>query len=136
MVRIEHRGSSRPFAVTFGLSAGYGANARTFSEAEASEVIHAWMAARIKAGKPYITGTISPGTVLYGWGNAGEEPNLGKEAQVRFMGVLHPHFQAEVSDEDALDQLVELAQVVGNKLEQTRVWVEFVGEVLVLLLKE
>lgn len=135
-MRIEHRGGARPFSVTFGLSAGYGQDARTYSEEEASAAIHHWMATRIRAGKPYITGTVAGGTVLYGWGKAGEEPHLGKEAQVRFHGVLHPHFQAEMSNEDALSQLIELATEVGAKLDQTRVWVEFGGEILVLLLKE
>ncbi len=134
-MQIEHTGTARRFTVTFGLKAGYGQNARIFPQSVAELAIHGWMAARIAAGKKYLTGSVRGGTLLWGWKPDDGEPILGTEAQAEYGGVLHPHFNADLTEGEVLEMLQDLAKEVGNALEQERVWVEWGGQVYVLKLK-
>ena len=134
-MQIEHTGLARRFTVTFGLKAGYGDNAKVFPQSDAEKAIQGWMANRIESGKKYLTGSVRGGTLLWGWKPDDAAPVLGTEAQAEYSGVLHPLFNADLTEEEVLEMLQDLASKVGNTLEQERVWVEWGGKVYVLKLK-
>lgn len=127
----------RSFAITLGLSEGYGESAKLHTRQEVVDAALAYMKAKAADGKPYLTGTVSAeGTVVYAWPEGPGKSGGGTENNVVFFGEVSVLYNADTSDEDAKAMLDEMAAHLGSVLGQTRIYVAYCGETWVLQAEE
>ena len=123
----------RSFAITLGLSEGYGATAKLHTREEVVQAALVYMKAKAADGKPYLTGTVSAeGTVVYAWPEGPGKSDGGTEANVVFSGEVSVLYNADTSDEEAKAMLDDMAAHLGTVLGQTRVYVAYCDETWVL----
>ena len=130
-MRIEFRAPQRSFQMTIGLVAGYEDDGQKYSGDDVLNAMMDWVKPRVRDGRPRITGAVFPGTLTYGR-MEGDEFKTKREPSVELRGDLHPHFQAEMTNEEALEILIDLADAIAAALNQTRIWLNFGGETMVL----
>ncbi len=113
-------GPRRSFAVTFGTRPGYAPCGVPRSPDEVQEIVLDWMEARLKETKFILTGVLTPGQALYAYpGGRGHEPVCV------FAGEVSVLYCADVADGDVEVALNELADLLAEKLGQTRVYVSY-----------
>lgn len=116
----------RSFAITLGLSEGYGDAAKIHSRQEVIEASLAYMKAKAAEGKPYLTGTVSAvGAVVYAWPEGPGKSGGGTEDNLTFTGEVSVLYNADTSDEEVEAMLDEFAAHLGGILGQTRVYVAY-----------
>lgn len=113
------------FAITCGLSEGYGDNAKTHSVEDLKSFYKEWVEAKAASNQPFITGSIFNGTVVYGWSGDNGSYGSGEEPSAEFRGEFsHLYNQKFISDEELAKEVLNgLAGFLGSKLGQTRVYV-------------
>lgn len=113
----------RSFCITVGLRKGYEANAVTFDADTVVQAAMAWMSRRAEAKQPFLTGTVTNGTVVYAWlGGSGNEP------VAQFSGEVSPLYNGTLTNDEAKVLLNELAAELGSALQQTRVYIAYCDE--------
>ena len=136
--RLESKTSvRRSFAITLGLSEGYGRLDRQHTRQEVIDATLEYMKRRVASGMPYLSGTVSAeGTVVYAYSNAPGNAGGGSEDTVVFFGEVSVIYNPDLLDEDAKDILNEMAAHLGCILGQTRVYVTYRDEIWVLQLQK
>ncbi len=126
------KGERRSFAITVGLQECYGDDATVHTVEEVVPFIENHLKAAAAAGRQFLTGSVTAGTVVYAWpegpGNAGG----GNEPQAAFVGEVSPLYNADLSDEEVEVILNDLASELGSALGQTRVYVAYRDELWIL----
>ena len=123
----------RSFAITLGLSEGYGESAKIHTREEVIEAAFSYMKAKAASGQPYLTGTVSAvGTVVYAWPEGPGKSGGGTEDNLTFTGEVSVLYNAETSDEEVEAMLDEFAAHLGGILGQTRVYVAYRDKMWVL----
>jgi len=132
--RVEAKTSlRRSFAITLGLSEGYGESAKVHTRQEVVDAALAYMKAKAAAGEPFLTGTVSAeGTVVYAWPESPGKSGGGKENTIVFYGEVSVLYNADTSDEDVKAMLDDMATSLGSILGQTRVYVAYRDQTWVL----
>lgn len=132
--RVETKTSvRRSFAITLGLSEGYGWNTKRHSRHEVIGASLEYMKRLVADGKPYLSGTVSAeGTVVYAYSNAPGNAGGGYEDTVVFFGEVSVLYNPDLSDDDVKAILNDMAAHLGTILGQTRVYVAYRDEIWVL----
>lgn len=91
-----------------------------------------WMVHRAASGKPFLTGTVTPGEVVYAWPEGDGKAGGGSEPNAVFQGEVTPLYGSNIADEEVEAMLYDLAAYFGEKLGQTRVYVRYRGEVWII----
>lgn len=129
-------GFRRSFSISLGLIEGYGPKGKVHDEFEVVEAAFAWMKARAAEGKPYLTGTVSVGTVVYAWPDGPGKAGGGSKSSVEFSGEVSPLYNTDLSDGEVVELLNELASILGVELGQNRIYVAYCDEVWILQREE
>lgn len=120
------RGNHRPFAITGGLVEGYGHGGHVHPF---DDVIWAHRLWQSETG--VILGChVQPMTLSYGWTDEGSVRTATEPGWI-LAGSFNPIYDATLTDADAWDRLMSLAARMGDRLGQTRIYVEFAGEIRV-----
>ena len=125
-------GTRRSFSLTVGIRPGYLGGVHPKALEEGIGIAEAWMKERAVKGLPYLTGTIVRGDVVYAWPEGEGKAGSGTEPVAIFQGEVSPLYNKNLKDGDVVDLLVELASRFGNELEQTRVYMSYKDETLIL----
>ena len=132
MFTTAAEGERRCFAVVVGLKEGYDEGAREHAIFEVTGFILDWMKRRAAAGRPFVTGAVTQARALYAWpAGPGRSDGISEPVAI-FQGELSVIYNREMSDREALDLLVDLASLLGEQLNQTRVYVSYRDAALVL----
>ena len=126
------RGERRSFQITVGLAEGYGPTAKTHAPAEVVELVLGHLKTRAADGRPYLTGTVSAGEVVYAWPEGPGKSGGGREPNATYSGEVSPLYNKDLGDEQVVEILNDLASELGSALGQTRVYVAFGHETWVL----
>ena len=115
------------FAITGGLQEGYGPIGKMHDLNEVVAAHHEWQT----TSGLILGGLVSSNTVTYGWPQDGTI-HSASEAGWKFEGGKNVLYEKDVSDEEFVGRLVELASALAEALGQTRVYVSYAGEDLIL----
>src|ERR1700722_17473613 len=118
-------GPRREFKITLGLRAGYGPAGRIYDLEEAVRAAHRWMTERAARDAPFLSGMVTRGEVVYadpGGGNASP-----REPFAIFTGEVLPQFAGDLDDATVRKLLDELAEEMGQTLEQEEVHIASSG---------
>jgi hypothetical protein len=127
----------RSFAVTLGLQEGYGPTGKTHTAADVVAAAAEWMKAKAAAGLAFLTGTVSgEGTVVYAYPDGPGKAASGTEPSTVFGGEVSVLYSANLTDDEVVGLLNELAGHLGNALGQTRVYVAYRDKTWVLQAEE
>ncbi len=126
------RGERRAFAITVGTQEGYGDSAKKHTLIEVVEAAKSWMMERAALGKSFITGTFTPGEVVYAWPEGDGKAGGGSEPNAVFQGEVTPLYGSHLANEEVEGMLNDLASHLGEKMGQTRVYVRYREEVWIL----
>lgn len=126
------KGFAPVFSVTFGLKEGYGEFAKTHAVSEVVELIEAHLKKCAANSKPYLTGIVSTGELVYAWPEGEGKAGSAHESSVIYSGNKSPLYNSNFSDEDIETFLNALASEVGEALGQTRVYVAYNGVLWIL----
>lgn len=125
-------GSAPRFAITLGLQEGYQSGV-VRDVKEVVQLVGAYLEVRAAKHEPYLTGTVSSGTLVYAWrDDSRDEGVMGTEPQAVFSGNYNPLYNANLDHTEVVAILNDMAGYLGEKLKQTRVYVEFAGDMWVL----
>ncbi len=124
---IAARGKARPFVITGGLQEGYGPDGKLHTLAEVVAAHHAWQGER----SAIIGLLVSPADPSYGWPQDGSIRSAAESGWMLHGGI-NVQFASGMSDDEARDKLLDLASFIAGRLGQTRVYVTFLGEDLIL----
>ncbi len=116
----------REFSITLRLKEGYEDLGSIHTTRAVSDAAKSWMQERAARRQPFLSGILQEGDILYAhpiarppYGSAGEEP------VVEFKGLVSPLYNSDLTDEEVMALLNELASLLGNVAGQTRVYVTF-----------
>lgn len=126
------RGKAPRFAITLGLQEGYGPTAKKHHVSEVIELVLGHLKECAAIGKPYLTGSVTSGEVVYAWPEGPGKSDGGREPQATYSGNVNPLYNSSMSQEAIEEFLNGLASVIGSALGQTRVYVEFDGDLWIL----
>lgn len=122
----------RSFQINIGLMEGYSSGILHTKE-EVLDLISLWMRNRMAAKLSCITGgTLIPGTMLYAWDSEATGLVVNREEVVLFVGEVSPFYNADLSDVEAVNALKDLASFLGEKLNQSRMYVMFKSLIWIL----
>ena len=124
-------GECRSFQITVGTRAGYQQGATQADIESVRAAALEWMKERAAARQPYLTGVLTAGDVLYAYptengGAAQHEP------VVLFQGEVSTLYNRDLTDEQVLGLLNDLAARLAKSTEQTRVYIRFKAETWVI----
>jgi len=122
----------RSFSILLGLAEGYGSEGKIHDEFKVVEVALAWMKDRAADGKPYLTGMVSKGTVVYAWPDGPGKVGGGFESSVEFRGEVSPLYNANLSNGEVIVLLFELARILGAALGQNRIYIVYCDKMWIL----
>jgi hypothetical protein len=132
MFSEKFRGPRRSFQMTIGLTEGYGTDIRHTPQ-EVLDAIGEWMKGNMEADRPTLTGGMRiDGPMLYGWNSEATGVQTNQEDSVIFMGEVNPLYSADLSDEQVVLLLKDLANFVGERFNQTRMYFTYREELLIL----
>jgi len=119
----------RPFQIVIGLMEGYGSNIVHTVE-DVKKIIKDWMAETLVSQPMTISGgTLIPGTTVYGWNSTSTGVATNEEETVLFVGEINPLYCSDMSNMQAIELLKSLATTLGDKLNQTRMYVSYCDEI-------
>ncbi len=130
------RGIAPRFAITVGLQEGYGPNAKLHTSDEVIGLVLEYLKGCAATGKPYLTGSVTTGTVVYAWPEGGGKAGGGYEQQVTYSGEKNPLYNVAMTNEEVTNFLNGLASTLGSALGQTRVYVAYDGDMWILQREE
>ena len=130
----DSKGEVRAFALTVGLQEGYGdgENVIVHSVEEAVTLLESYLKQKAAKGEPFLTGIVSEGTVVYAWPEGPGKSGSGHEPQIVFSGEVTPLYLSDLSDGEVEEFLNGLASFLGEKLNQTRVYVKYRSETWII----
>jgi hypothetical protein len=120
------------FEITAGLREGYGADAVTHTVEEATAVVLEHLKDCAAQGRPYLTGTLTTGEVVYAWPEGEGRSGGGHEPVVVYSGHVNPLYNTSLSELQVWEFLEGMASALGNALVQTRIYVVYRDEMRVL----
>jgi hypothetical protein len=126
------KGEARVFALTVGLKEGYGESSAVHTAEEAVALCENYLKQRAAENKPFLTGIITSGMVVYAWPEGQGQAGSGHEPEIVFSGEVTPLYLAGMTDEEVEEFLNGLASYLGEKLGQTRVYLRYKSEVWIL----
>ncbi|MCC7160256.1 hypothetical protein IT399_00805 [Candidatus Nomurabacteria bacterium] len=126
------RGKAPRFAITMGLQEGYGPTAKKHQVDEVVDLVEAFLKAAAAAGRPYLTGSVTTGVVVYAWPEGPGQAGGGHEPQATYSGEVNPLYNSGMAEGAIVEFLNSLASVLGSALGQTRVYVVFAGDMWIL----
>src|SRR5580700_183414 len=116
-------GPRREFKITLGLRAGYGSAGRIYDLEEAVRTAHRWMRDRAARNDPFLSGMFTRGEVVYA--GAGGEAASHREPVAIFAGEVLPQYAGDLDDGTVRQLLNELAEEMGQTLEQEEVHIAY-----------
>ena len=127
-------GARKSFTVTAALREGYGPSGVTHTQEEAVEAILQSLKARAAAGKPFLTGTVCAGEVVYAWPEGAGKAGGGHEPTIQYTGEVNPLYNKDLLDdrEAVVAILNELGAALGAALGQTRIYLAYDGQMWIL----
>ena len=126
------RGNAPRFAITCGLQEGYGPTAELHAVDEVVNLVEAYLKECAASGRPFLTGSVTTGHVVYAWSEGEGKSGGGHEPQATFSGDKNPLYNSSVTDEQVAEFLNGLASCLGAALGQTRVYVAYNGDLWIL----
>lgn len=126
------RGIAPKFSITVGLAEGYGPSAKIHTTDEVVGLVEKHLKDCAASGRPYLTGSVTGGDVVYAWPEGPGAAGGGHEPQATYSGNVNPLYNANMSAEQVDEFLNGLASNLGTALGQTRVYVEYIGELWIL----
>ena len=122
----------RHFQMTVGLMEGYGTHV-SHSADEVENLVDEWMRTRMEADVSVLTGfVISPKQrMVYGWKSPATGIKTNREDVVLLSGIVNPLYSANLSDESVVTLLKDLANFIGGRLNQTRMYIEYMDTVVI-----
>ncbi len=111
----------RKYAITCGLQEGYGPTGVLHTLEQGIQVVEAWMKERAAAGLPFLTGTVSSGTVIYAWPEGEGKAGSGNEPCVTFSGEVSMYVD-NLSNQEIEEILDDLGTNLGSAMGQTRLY--------------
>lgn len=124
-------GERRSFRITCGLREGYAEQATTHTTEEFKDHLKMWMVGRGGISRPYLTGTVIAGDVVYAWPDGGTWKS-DEEPTAIFQGEVSVLYNADLTDNQVVELLNDLGAHLGNALNQYRVYVAYRDETWVL----
>jgi len=118
----------KDFEVTFGLRKGYQSDGNEFSLDSATEFIREWMRERIENHFPILTGKVDYIKLVYPVRNTEDGTRVTIEPSVSYSGILSPVYDKNRKEQEIILTLNSLAEFIGKKLEQKRIYVFFKGK--------
>jgi len=115
----------KDFEITFGLRKGYQADGGEFSLESATGFIQEWMQERINKHLPILTGKVDSINLVYPVRNAEDGSRVTIEPSISYSGILSPHYDKNRKEEEIIQTLNSLAEFIGKKLEQKRIYISF-----------
>jgi len=124
---LKQPGVTAPeFKIMLGLREGYGPDAKTHTLDEVISLIEVYLKQQAIAGKPYFTGMVIGGTVVYAWYDSrSSHSGSANEPQAVYIGNKNPMYHSELLESEIRDLLTEIADYLGSALGQTRVYVTY-----------
>ena len=131
------QGNAPRFSITLGLREGYGPNAKTHSVEKVVSLTEAYLKGCASRGEPFLPGIVTTGVVVYAWSEGSgvtERPTAGSgnEQQASYGGNINPLYHSSLTCNEVEGFLNGLASALGSALGQTRVYVEFDGQLWIL----
>jgi hypothetical protein len=117
-------GKRRDFQITVGLREGWSEAGRIFDIAQAVRIARAWMARRIAAGQPALSGMFTRAEVTYAWLKEDGSVGSDQELVAIFSGDIDP-ILGDLSDAIIEDMLNELAGELGADLSQAKIQIAY-----------
>lgn len=125
-------GNAPRFCITVGLAEGYGPSAKIHAASEVVELVLGHLKGCAAEGRPYLTGAVTTGEVVYAWPEGPGKAGGGHEPVARFEGEINPLYNSSMSRQAIEAFLNGLASSLGSALGQTRVYVAFAGDMWIL----
>ncbi len=126
------KGLAPCFSITCGLQEGYGPDVKSHKADEVVSLVEAYLEECAASGRPYLTGSVTTGTVVYAWPEGEGKSGSRHEPQATYGGEKNPLYNSSVTDEQVAEFLNGLASVLGAALGQTRMYVAFNGDMWIL----
>jgi len=127
-------GQVREFVITVGLVSGY-EGGEPVSTGKVGDAACEWMIKKARDKKPFLTGVLSPGEVLYSFpitSDSGESWTVGREPVVKFSGEVVPLYNSSLTDGEVIELLNDLAATLGEAAGQVRVYLRYLDKVWIL----
>jgi len=125
------RGEARIFSLTVGLKEGY-ESSTVHTVEEAVTLIENYLKQRAAENKPFLTGIITSGMVVYAWPEGQGQAGGGNEPEIIFSGEVTPLYLSSLKDTEVEEFLNDIAAYLGEKLNQTRIYLRYKSEVWIL----
>lgn len=129
---VNSQGVAPRFAITVGLQEGYGSSAKLHSVDEVVCLVEAHLKECAANGRPFLTGSVTTGVVVYAWSEGPGKSGGGHEPNAVYGGEINPLYNSGMKPEDVEEFLNDLASRLGATLGQTRVYVAFNGGMWIL----
>ncbi len=126
------RGKAPKFSITCGLQEGYGPTAKKHSADEVVGLVEKHLKDCAASGRPYLTGSVTTGSVVYAWPEGEGKAGGGNEPQATYSGNVNPLYNSNMTPSQIDEFLNGLAAELGSALGQTRVYVDFDGDLWIL----
>ncbi len=120
IVNKENR-TARSFRLTIGLIEGY-MGGKLHTQEEVGEIVASWLLNQRQHHRPYLPGCITASTMYY-YGQ--ESKKLITEPVVLYEGDVSPEYNSELTDGEVIAALQELAEILADRLNQTRVYLRY-----------
>ncbi|MFA4819258.1 MAG: hypothetical protein WC621_05465 [Patescibacteria group bacterium] len=118
----------KDFEITFGLRKGYQGEGGEFSIESATGFIQEWMQERINSRLPILTGKVDYINLIYPVRNTENGTRVTIEPSISYSGILSPVYDKNRKEEEVINTLNSLAEFIGKKLEQKRIYLSFKGK--------
>lgn len=119
---------ARSFRLTIGLIEGY-VGEKLHTQKEVGEIIADWLLNQRQNRRPYLPGSIAASTMYY-YGR--ESKKLITEPVVFYEGDVNPEYNSGLTNGEVISALQELAEILANKLNQTRIYLRYNGIIQIL----
>lgn len=116
----------RSFVITLGLVEGYGKTARVHSRDEVCIEVASYLRQRAQNALHFLSGTVSAvGDVVYAYTDGVGNAHGCHESVITYSGDISVLYAADLTDDDAVVMLNDMATHLGRFLDQTRVYVSY-----------
>jgi len=126
------KGKAPRFAITIGLQEGYGPTAKKHEINQVINLIEEYLRECAASGRPYLTGSIMTGTVVYAWPEGLGKAGGGHEPQATYSGEKNPLYNSAMTEKEVISFLNGIAEKLGSALGQTRVYIAYDGDMWIL----
>ncbi|HVB19772.1 MAG TPA: hypothetical protein VNF51_00575 [Candidatus Paceibacterota bacterium] len=115
---------ARSFRLGIGLIEGYEEGRTLHKPEEVGEIVARWLLEQRKCGRIYLPGSITKSKMYYYGRTSG---SLIVEPVVFYDGEVSPEYNAQLTDEEVISTLQELAELLSTKLGQKRIYLRYNG---------